>query len=235
MEEYWKPLFGPPAVVKMDPAGAFTIEMVDVYLLKNKIFGDLIPAEAHWKLSLVERAFQTTKSVMDKLALEFPEMESREVFFRALWAQNARDQYLGFSPLQHVLGRSPNEQGHLHNYGCDDIPTITEHGISAEFGEDMKAMKTAEETFLEEQYKHRIARANASGGRPVKTCKPGDLVFYWRKQVGGHGSEMNNQGFKKGGFIGPARVLTVETKLRDDGTREPSETYGYSVEQDCSK
>ena len=153
LEEYWKPVFGNPACVRMDPAGPFRSENLDQYLLKQKILNEQIPAEAHWKIPHVERAIQTTKNMMSKLASECPEMSRREVFCRSLWAQNSRDQYLGFSPLQHVLGRNPCEDGCIHDRGCDEVPVITERGVTAEFGEDNKAMKIAEETDIEKQQK----------------------------------------------------------------------------------
>ena len=223
LEEYWKPVFGNPACIRMDPAGPFRSERLDQYLLNQKIVNEQIPAEAHWKIPHVERAIQTTKNMMSKLASECPEMSCREVFCRSLWAQNSRDQYLGFSPLQHVLGRNPCEDGCIHDRGCDEVPLITERGVTAEFGEDNKAMKIAEESFIEEQYKHRLSRAQASGSRVQNTYKPGDLVLYWRKQLAGHGHEVKGQGFKKGGFIGPARVLATETKLSETGERTPGQ------------
>ena len=207
----------------MDPAGAFRSEQVDQYMLKHKIMSDHIPAEAHWELPVVERAIRTTKEMMTKISSEFPEMSEEELFQRALWAQNSRDQYLGYSPLQHVLGRNPNDQGQLHNQGCGDVPVITEKGLSAEFGNDMRAMQIAEEAFLEEQYRQRLMRAKASGARKSMMFKPGDLVFYWRKQMGNHGGETKGQNFKKGGFIGPARVLATETKVESDGQRRPTQ------------
>ena len=66
-------------------------------------------------------------------------------------------------------------------------------------------------------------RAKASGARKLAVFKPGDLVFYWRKQFGNHGVETKGQNFKKGGFIGPARVLATETKVESDGQRRPTQ------------
>lgn len=220
-EEHWKPVFGNPSTVRLDPAGAFVSDQVDQYFSKRKIMLEHVPAESHWQIPLVERAIRTTKEMMNKLSSEFPEMKPQELFQRAVWAQNNRDQYLGFSPIQHVLGRSSNEMGQLHNQGTGDPPIITERGISAEFGEDEKAMKKAEELFVDEQYKQRIRRAQESVNRTLKVYYPGDLVFYWRKQLAGHKKEMGGQTFKNGAFLGPARVLATETRVDSDGEIRP--------------
>ena len=53
---------------------------------------ETIPSESHWQISLVERMVQTTKSMLTKLASEFPEMGIPELMARASWAQNTHDQ-----------------------------------------------------------------------------------------------------------------------------------------------
>lgn len=96
---------------------------------------------------------------------------------------------MGYSPLQHVMGRNPDDQGNLHYDGNGDVPIITEKGISAEFGSDQGTMQLAEQTFLEEQYNQKLLRAQRCS-RALQVFKPGDLVLYWRKQIGSHGSEV---------------------------------------------
>ena len=90
---------------------------------------------------------------MGSLFEEFRDMRIQEVFARVLWAQNTRDQYLGFSPVQHVWGRNPNEESGLFESDQGPLPVLTERGISAEFGKDECSMKRAEEAFAEKQYK----------------------------------------------------------------------------------
>lgn len=217
-ETKWKPLFGDPSSIRVDPAGAFRGHLIDEYFSSRNILLDTVPAEAHWQLSLAERSVQTTKSMMTALALEFPEMRVQELFARAVWAQNAKDQYLGFSPMQHVFGRSPLGDTRLHQCSHEVMPVLTEHGVSAEFGVDMLAMKRAEQLFVEEQYKHRLARAEHSGSRRLHEFRPGDLVFYWRKQLVGDNRPSGSQTFRSGAFLGPARVLATETRVNSDGT-----------------
>ena len=134
-------LFGNPEVVRLDPAGAFRSNMLDDYFSSRGIMVDHIAAEAHWQIPLVERSIQTTKNMMGCLFEEFPDMRIQEMFARVLWAQNTRDQYLGFSPLQHVLGRNPDEGGRLFHSEQSPLPVLTERAISAEFGRDASSLQ----------------------------------------------------------------------------------------------
>ena len=86
------------------------------------------------------------------------------------------------------------------------------------FGGCIKAMSIAEQAFLKDQAEQRLARAQAAGHRPLKSFVPGDLVFYWRRQVAGREKE---RGFTIGSFVGPARVLAVETRTDEAGKLRP--------------
>ena len=61
VEERWKPIFGKPAVIRMDPAGGFRSEAVNQHFAEQKVLIEHIPGESHWQISAVERAIQTTK------------------------------------------------------------------------------------------------------------------------------------------------------------------------------
>ena len=216
LEGNWLPYFGKPQVLRLDPAGCFRSKELDSYLSERSIEVQHIPAEAHWQISLAERTVQTLKNVMSALVSEQPQMSTSEALSRALWASNNRDQYQGYSPLQHAFGRAPDEMGHLGENKLRDIPILTEHGVSAEFGNNVKTMLLAERTFLEEQAKERLRRAELSGNRVMKNFCPGDLVFVWRrmtpKQDGG-------RHFKGGGFVGPYRVLATESRVGEKEIR----------------
>ena len=155
---------------------------------------------------------------MTSLAEEFPEMTSRECFARAIWACNARDNHLGYSPVQHAMGRSPDEWGRLFESEIDGFPIHPQQMHDGGFKESIKAMSTAEQSFSKYQAQARLARAEAAGKRPLKSFVPGDLVFFWRKQVPGGGEK----GFSwTGQFVGPARVLAVETRQDESGQLRP--------------
>ena len=214
-EGHWLPHFGKPNVLRLDPAGCFRSKGLDTYLADRSVEVTHIPAEAHWQISIVERSIQSVKAMMSALVSENPSMSISEAFYRALWASNHRDQHRGYSPLQHAFGRSPDELGHLGESKMRDVPILTEHGISAEFGRDVKAMCTAEKAFLEEQARERLRRAELSGSRVMKHFCPGDLVFAWRRMTP---KQDGSKHFKGGKFVGPYRVLATETRVDEHGS-----------------
>ena len=213
-EGHWLPSFGKPQILRLDPAGCFRSKSLDQYLAERQIEVQHIPAEAHWQISLAERSIQTLKHMMTALTSEHHQMSTSEAFARAVWASNNRDQYLGYSPLQHAFGRSPNELGQLGDSMMRDTPVLTENGVSAEFGVDVRAMLTAEKAFLEAQAKERLRRAELSGRRGMQQFCPGDLVYAWRRMTPKHDGSKH---FKGGQFVGPYRVLATETRTTSDG------------------
>ena len=54
-----------------------------------------------------------------------------------------------------------------------------------------------------------------SRAQPKFDYRPGDLVYFWRKQVSGRGGNKNGQ------FLGPARILATETKKDSNGHLTP--------------
>lgn len=69
-QQQWKPVFGCPDKIRLDPAGALRSEEVTNYFNNLGVEVDLIPAEARWQNSLAERSIQSTKHVMTRPSLQ---------------------------------------------------------------------------------------------------------------------------------------------------------------------
>ena len=198
-EEAWLASFGQPEEIRADPEGIWRSDEAAAYCQERGIILSPIPAEAHWQIGVVEEAIGALKHVMTSLAQDFSEMEVSELFYRSIWACNSRDNQHGYSPAQHAMGRTPDEWGRLFDSEVEGHPIHPQQMVGGGF-------------------KTRLARAEAAGTRPLKSFTPGDLVFYWRKQVQGGG----DKGFSwRGQFLGPARVLAVETRVDDEGKLRP--------------
>jgi hypothetical protein len=217
-EELWISTFGRPEEIRADPEGVWRSDEAAAYCQERSMTLTPVPAEAHWQIGIVEEAIQAVKHVLDTLTTEFPDMELSECFARAIWACNSRDNSYGYSPAQHAMGRNPDEWGRLFTSKVQGHPIHPQQLVDGGFGDNIKAMAAAEQSFSRFQAKARLARAEAAGRRPMKHFVLGDLVFYWRKQVqGGQG-----RGFSwSGQFIGPARVLAVETREDEQGRLRP--------------
>ena len=216
LEENWFGIFGIPKVMKVDPAGPWMSQAAIDYLDERHVEHYSIPAEAHWTLGIVEGTIKTFKGILTKLLEEFPNRSVEELVARAAWTGNNMEMVEGYTPAQRVFGRAPDDFGRFFkdNTEVPIHPTLVEDGG---FREDSEVRKVAEQTFLEEQSKRRIERAQRMGYRRAEIFLPGDLVYIWRNQVPKR--ERTTQ--KTGKFIGPARVLATETRREPDGQLRP--------------
>eukprot|EP00435_Cladocopium_sp_Y103_P060542 s1303_g22.t1 len=217
-EENWVSVFGLPEELRADPEGVWRSDEAAEYCQERGVILSPIPAEAHWQIGIVEESIKAVKHVLEGLAIEFPNMDISECFSRAIWACNSRDNQHGYSPVQHAMGRKPDEWGRLFEGQVSGHPVHPQQMVGGGFAENIKAMATAEQAFSQYQARARLARAEAAGRRPLKSFMPGDLVFYWRKQV----NSQTGSGFSwRGHFMGPARVLAVETRQDEQGRLRP--------------
>ena len=223
MEESWYPMFGRPKAVRADPAGAWNSEKAGTYMAEQDIVFDVVPGEAHWQISAVEQTIKTVKGVLSQLAEDFPTYNARELMAQTVWAVNQRSLYKGFSPMQHMLGKAPDESGRMF-----EEPTIRpvhpELLRDGGFAEDEKLRVSAEKAFLEEQAKRKLERAERMGHRRFTVYMPGDLVYYWRNQL----PHSEKGAFQSGRFLGPARVLATETRKENGEWRPGSVIWIYS-------
>ena len=219
LQEGWCQYFGNPQAIRLDPAGAFRSNEVERFCDLHGIYLDFIPGEAHWKLGTCEQAIQGVKNLMSKLIQEQPQLSAEVVLSQAVKTFNSRDLVRGFSPIQHALGRAPDEMGRC-------IQTLTGQSVEQlvpragpEFETSIELMRIAEQAHSEWTAQQRINKALNSRGNRQYQYHPGDLVYYWRKQVSGQKSTSAQQ--KQGCFLGPARILATETKREADGSLRP--------------
>ena len=213
----WIQYFGHPQTLKVDPDGTFRSTMVQDFCDRRRIHLDIIPGEAHWKLGICEQAIGGVKHLTDKLAEDDPEISASDALSEATRAFNHREILRGYSPVQHALGRAPHQLGRFFSsLGPDagECPELLVENGTGEMQRNLQRMQVAEKSFLDWEAKQRISRAQNSRAQAVRTYRPGDLVYIWRKQVSGAAAS------KHGRFIGPARVLAVERRQHPDGLEQ---------------
>ena len=100
-------------------------------------------------------------------------------------------------------------------------PELLCENPSTEFQQAVQRRAQAE-AHAEWNAQQRLKRAANSRSRPVFDYQPGELVFYWRQQDSSRHRQGPNS--KKGQFMGPARVLAMETKREPNGNLKPGST-----------
>lgn len=212
LQDGWTQYFGLPVTLRLDPAGAFRSHEVETYCDQNGIYLDVIPAEAHWKFGVCEQAIQGLKEVMNKMSSEEGEITPEKALSTAVRVFNEREVVRGYSPIQHVLGKSPDATGRfISSLDGRTMETMLANPTQ-EFQESISLMRAAEQAHSQWNANERIKRALASRAQRKMDFRPGDLVYYWRKQL-----PKSMEGNKNGGFLGPARILVTETKRNEHG------------------
>ena len=219
MSEGWIQMFGKPKALRLDPAGSFRSTALEEFCDRNGIFLDLIPGEAHWQNGVAEQAIQGIKTLMTKLCDQEPELSPEEALSEAVSTFNRRELVRGFSPVQHVLGHSPDETGHF----VPGLTKIFEEPILnkpvEEFQKEAERRAVAEKALSDWQAQQRVKRALNSRTRPQCNYLPGDLVFFWRSQEAGKSNR--HPGTNHGRFLGPARILAMESRQGSSGESRP--------------
>ncbi|CAE7496334.1 RE1 [Symbiodinium sp. CCMP2592] len=220
LSEGWIQIFGKPRALRLDPAGSFRSASVENFCDRNEIYLDIIPGEAHWQIGTVENAIQGLKTVMTKLSAEDPSLSAEQVMSLPFNTFNQRELVRGFSPVHHVLGSAPDETGrHLHSERPQP-PDVILNQLLQDFRKEAELRASAEKALVEWQAQQRVSRAVNSRTRPSHLYHPGDLVYFWRTQESGRGKRSPNT--TQGRFLGPARILAMETRRSTDDEPRPA-------------
>ena len=137
-KEAWSSYFGFPQTLRLDPDGAYRSHGLSEFCDQNHIYLDLIPGEGHWKLGICERSIQATKTLLAKVCADFEDQPLEEVLAECMRVLNNREIVRGYSPLQHVFGRAPDDTGRFFTKDTAVSPDLqwehphSEHQKSAE-------------------------------------------------------------------------------------------------------
>ena len=152
---------------------------------------------------------------MGCLVAEAPFLTPGQILAESIRTLNHRESVRGFTPIQFVLGRAPDEHGRFFT-PARDLQTPGELPLATETMErDQNLRLKAEKASLDWIAAERIQRATHSKHRRSLDFSAGGLVFIWRKQLTGEGAQQNKTG--QGRFVGPARILAVEQKRDEQG------------------
>jgi hypothetical protein len=113
-DAHWIQHHGKPEILRFDPCGAWRSKAAEEFLANENIEPGEIPAEAHWRIGLVEVSIRIVKDIMTALAKEYPQKPVDELFAKAIWACNSRTTYNGFPPYNMLReGRLTNGEDYI--------------------------------------------------------------------------------------------------------------------------
>ena len=165
----------------------------------------------------VSKLSRARKKLMGKIAEMDKDVSPEAALCQAIRTFNEREQIRGFTPIQHAFGRSPDATGRLGG-GPQELPDeLLVESDTQDFERTLQRRAAAEKALADWQAAQRLSRARNSRARPLPDYEPGELVYFWRTQDATQGRR--SPGSKRGRFLGPARILAMEQRTAEDGTR----------------
>ena len=177
----WISIFGRPQSILSDNGGEFINDTLLEMASRLGIELKSTPAESPWCNGICERH----NSILGKMVEKTKDDAKCSIAVACAWASNAKNQLtnqMGFSPHQLVFGSNPTIPSVLND---DCLPA---HGNQKSedqvISDNIKAMKTAREKFIQLENASRLKRALASSGptQDQTTYIQGDKVYYKREQ-----------------------------------------------------
>ena len=103
LQESWFKFYGRPETVMTDPEGCFR-----EWLASKNVRWDPQPAEAAWRIGILDKKLDVLKNAATRAAMRAPEDTSYEALFDdCTEAHNELHRRRGHSPFQLLSGRSP--------------------------------------------------------------------------------------------------------------------------------
>ena len=161
---------------------------------------------------------QSIKHVLNRLVEEEPSLSAAEALAETTRVLNNREVVRGFSPIQYILGRAPDECGRFFSTVAKLSPELLDSDAQQQ-ETAFKRRVTAEKAFLDWQAQQRLSRATRSKHRRRLNFSAGGMVYIWRQQLTGEDAKQNKIG--AGRFVGPARILATEKKRDEHGNLVP--------------
>ena len=114
---------------------------------------------------------------MSKMAEEDPEITAEIALAEAVKVFNHREMIRGFSPIQHVLGKAPDETGRFIQSLTHNIPETPLVNPNDEFKDSVERMRHAEKALADWQAQQKVVKAMNSRGQRVMDYRPGRFGF----------------------------------------------------------
>ena len=107
LQESWFKCNGRPETVMTDPEGCFRERLFREWLASKNVKRDPQPAEAAWRIGILDKVLDVLKNAATRAARRAPEDTSCETLFDdCTEAHNELHRRRGYSPFQLLIGRS---------------------------------------------------------------------------------------------------------------------------------
>ena len=109
--DLWCKPYGFPQTIRVDPGGNYALNFRN-YVERHGIFLEVIPAEAHWRIGLVERRTCVLRDILERIVDAEAIMDTNDfdqALDGAIYAINSMTYTHGRPPYMAVFGQIPRE------------------------------------------------------------------------------------------------------------------------------
>ena len=221
----WFKPYGYPLTIRVDPGAPYAKHFRD-YVERRGIFLEVVPAEAHWRIGLIERRNAVLRDILERI-IDAEAVMTFEDFDMALEsavrALNSMTYSHGRPPYMAVFGQIPRVGGGLLQ---DDRSLVTHDPGQGAIRADIlraDAMKALAEINTSQSLRRALLRKTATPHH--NQLLPGQNCAYWRWQ------NPRGRSTKKRGAWVVARFLSYDPDGRSAWLHSGTTTLQVSLEQ----
>ena len=213
LHESWFKFYGRPETVMTDPEGCFRERLFREWLASKNVKWDPQPAEAAWRIGILDKVLDVLKNAATRAARRAPEDTSCEALFDdCTEAHNELHRRRGYSPFQLLIGRSPPG---LPLDGDKQLGEVSA-SLTSDGRHRLHIQRECYRAYLDEEMSLQQKRREMHKSRPFRVWSSGEWCWFWRSRAHLHRRTKASRQFKEGAFLGPARVLLQERERKGD-------------------
>ena len=213
LQESWFKFYGRPETVMTDPEGCFRERLFREWLASKNVKWDPQPAEAAWRIGILDKVLDVLKNAATRAARRAPEDTSCEALFDDCTEDhNELHRRRGYSPFQLLIGRSPPG---LPLDGDKQLGEVSA-SLTSDGRHRLHIQRECYRAYLDEEMSLQQKRREMHKSRPFRVWSSGASCWFWRSRAHLHRRTKASRQFKEGAFLGPARVLLQERERKGD-------------------
>ena len=171
------------------------------------------PAEAAWRIGILDKVLDVLKNAATRAARRAPEHTSCEALFDdCTEAHNELHRRRGYSLFQLLIGRSPPG---LPLDGDKQLGEVSA-SLTSDGRHRLHIQRECYRAYLDEEMSFQQKRREMHKSRPFRVWSSGEWCWFWRSRAHLHRRTKASRQFKEGAFLGPARVLLQERERKGD-------------------
>ena len=209
-----------------DPEGCFRDRLFRERLASKNVRWDPQPAEAAWRIGILDKVLDVLKNAATRAARRAPEDTSCETLFDdCTEAHNELHRRRGYSPFQLLIGRSPPG---LPLDGDKQLGEVSA-SLTSDGRHRLHIQRECYRAYLDEEMSLQQKRREMHKSRPFRVWSSGEWCWFWRSRAHLHRRTKASRQFKEGAFLGPARVL-LQNVREDEMTSNTKRWCGSWME-----